>query len=97
MNIQHYILVHFKIICLLHLTALFYDFVDFIFIAERSDPKKWIWNDGSPMSYKDWDEGEPSTNGQCGYIRKEHDSHWDDEPCDHKKGFLCKIMKSMPF
>ena len=67
------------------------------FVGERTDPNKWTWIDGSPMAYKDWDEGEPSANGQCGYIRPEREYHWDDEPCGNAKGFLCKIMKSMPF
>ena len=45
------------------------------------------------MKYKNWDDGEPSSNGKCGYIRAEHNYKWDDEPCSNKKAFLCKIMK----
>ena len=49
------------------------------------------------MSYKDWDEGEPSSNGQCGYMRPEKSYTWDDCQCDLKQAFLCKIMKRMIF
>ena len=67
----------------------------YIYIGARKDPKNWEWTDESSMSYKDWDEGEPSSNGRCGYMRPENGYTWDDCGCDLKQAFLCKIMKRM--
>ena len=67
----------------------------FIYLDDRKDPKNWKWTDDSSMSYKDWDEGEPSANGRCGYMRPENSYTWDDCGCDLKQAFLCKIMKGV--
>ena len=79
------------------ITLIHFSFVYHNIIEDRKDKSKWKWIDGTSMAYKDWDDGEPSTNGQCGYIRTEHDCHWDDEPCENAKSFICKAPKSTFF
>lgn len=79
------------------ITIIIFCCVYFDILEDRKDKSKWKWVDGTSMAYQDWDEGEPSTNGQCGYIRTEHDYHWDDEPCGNTKSFICKVPKSTCF
>ena len=54
----------------------------------------WVWNDGTPWSYKNWKNGEPNDFGEnedCLDIGH-HGNEWNDETCSKKYNAICKMQ-----
>ena len=49
----------------------------------------WVWSDGSPANFENWQTGEPNNNGDqdCGQM---YSGRWDDDKCQVLKSFICK-------
>lgn len=50
------------------------------------------WSDGSPITYENWDVGEPNNMGYLEYCVDilSRNGRWTDEACTQKRGFICK-------
>ncbi|XP_051257321.1 C-type mannose receptor 2-like [Dicentrarchus labrax] len=52
----------------------------------------WMWSDGSPTSFRNWENTNPDNNGgaeNCVVIRKSFQNQWDDTACDRSYPFVC--------
>ena len=52
----------------------------------------WVWEDGSTVTYTNWDTSEPNDWGSgedCGYIKTS--GKWNDYPCDTSHNFICQF------
>ena len=59
----------------------------------RADPNSdWKWNDGSPLNFTIWHEGEPGATDVCGSINWRDMGFWSAESCDtHYLPFVCQV------
>lgn len=65
------------------------------------DPNSgWVWSDGSPFNYQNWQEGEPNNHmgvesciehSAYGYS----EGHWNDVHCESYNDWLCQIPKGV--
>ena len=50
---------------------------------------RFVWSDGSPNGYANWNPGEPSGGREdCAYIHS--GGSWNDNPCSNTVPFTCK-------
>jgi hypothetical protein len=59
--------------------------------------KAWLFEDGTPFLFTDgWSANEPNSGAllECGYLRKDRQYMWDDNPCSSKKQSVCKCIDS---
>ena len=55
----------------------------------------WVWVDGSVLSYKNWDSGQPSNNNNnqhCGF--RTSNGKWNDFTCSTPKSYICESPTS---
>ncbi|XP_070570789.1 perlucin-like protein [Ptychodera flava] len=53
----------------------------------------WEWEDGSKVSYTNWNTGEPNDAGgieDCAHFWSSLDGKWNDYPCTTRMGFVCE-------
>ena len=66
-----------------------------VWIGLHRDPRdksRWIWVDGTRVSYSHWDRGEPNNAGGnegCGYMFPPS-GKWNDAPCHVSLHYLCE-------
>ena len=53
---------------------------------------EWQWSDGTPFGYTKWWHAEPNNDGGEDCVSLRISMEWNDQPCDRKNKFLCKIM-----
>ncbi|KAF7670458.1 hypothetical protein LDENG_00124850 [Lucifuga dentata] len=65
-------------------------------LNDRITEGVYEWSDGSPfieyLSY--WNEGQPDNwndNEDCGQVLGSHYGRWNDENCDVKRKYICKL------
>jgi len=54
----------------------------------------YAWTDGSPLDYENWNDGEPNDWGageDCGHLYEGNGNKWNDLPCNHQAGYLCRV------
>ncbi|XP_053199779.1 ladderlectin-like [Scomber japonicus] len=51
----------------------------------------WFWSDGTPFSFTNWSPGQPDghKNANCLVINYGGGNKLDDQPCKHKRPFVC--------
>lgn len=51
----------------------------------------WAWNDGTPLSFSNWQTGEPNggTNENC--LHQYDNGRWNDAPCDGLDNLVCQV------
>ena len=74
-------------------------------LSDQVENGKWIWTDGSPLSYTNWGKNQPNNylgNQDCGQIVKGsldvggfsfsdcNDGEWNDFKCDFSFGYVCE-------
>ena len=55
---------------------------------------RWVWDDGAPLTYENWDTDEPNDAGgeDCGIIMTtpHRAGRWDDRACDSERPYVCE-------
>ena len=54
----------------------------------------FAWTDGSPVDYQNWNDNEPNDHGSgedCGHLYEGNGNKWNDLPCHHPAGYLCRV------
>jgi hypothetical protein len=65
---------------------------------DRTTEDAWQWIDGTPFTYRHWDDGEPNDGGDsgedCGLImtRDGRETEWDDRGCGDPYPFVCETL-----
>jgi len=63
-------------------------------INDRIEEGTFAWTDGSPVDFEHWNNNEPNDWGSgedCGHLYEGNDNRWNDLPCGHEAGYLCRI------
>ena len=51
----------------------------------------FVWSDGSPLNFMNWDRGEPNdAHGGEKCVEMKQNSFWNDANCGYQKGFVCE-------
>ena len=52
----------------------------------------WVWSDGSPTDYVNFQSGEPNSGAaeNCVFFYSGHGDEWADVACSQEQGFVCK-------
>ena len=52
-----------------------------------------MWEDGSPVSYTNWNSGEPNDAGgeDCTHMNYSTSGGWNDYPCSRGQPFVCEL------
>ena len=61
--------------------------------GSSGDTNKWIWMNGSPMTFKGWDAGQPDNGANCNQQFWPASSGWHDIPVgstEYPAGFVCE-------
>jgi len=53
---------------------------------------EWKWSDGTPFGYTNWWYNGPNNDGEEDCVSLMMGKTWNDQPCDRKNKFICKIM-----
>jgi len=69
----------------------------FIGASDKAREGVWVWADGSPFNYKNWNNGEPDNHENkedCAQILRWHEGQrgkWSDVPCaaDYLRSYVC--------
>ncbi|XP_071789139.1 uncharacterized protein [Asterias amurensis] len=73
-------------------TLLFYYNIRDAWIGLMQDSTgKFLWVNGDPLVYTNWDEGEPSSNQGEGCVRISDGQKWDNVGCAATHNFICQI------
>ncbi|MGB0590843.1 MAG: lectin-like protein [Myxococcota bacterium] len=63
-------------------------------INDRIEEGTFAWTDGSPVDFEHWNNNEPNDWGSgedCGHLYEGNDNRWNDLPCGHEAGYLCRL------
>ncbi|MDP6946329.1 MAG: lectin-like protein, partial [Myxococcota bacterium] len=63
-------------------------------LNDRLEEGTFAWTDGSPVDYENWNDNEPNDHGSgedCGHLYEGNGNKWNDLPCHHEAGYLCRV------
>lgn len=64
-----------------------------------NDDNHWHWSDDNPVDYVNWAPNEPNDPAHAQCVQVYGTTHtaaykWDDDRCDHTKGYVCKNLSN---
>ena len=66
-------------------------------IGLHRDPKnksRWLWVDGSYVTYTNWYNGEPNdNNGEEDCVEMSSTGKWNDQNCNDSVSYICEISR----
>ena len=59
---------------------------------DKASEGTWVWSDGSPTDYVNFQSGEPNSGAaeNCVFFYSGHGDEWADVACSQEQGFVCK-------
>jgi hypothetical protein len=62
-------------------------------LNDRRIEGRFVWEDGTPVTYTNWGPDEPNDSGgeDCGQLNRYADGGWNDEPCGTVLPFICEL------
>lgn len=63
-------------------------------LSDATSEGAFAWLDGSPVTYTNWEPGEPNDHGSgedCGEMKVSDNGIWNDVPCGESKPFMCSV------
>jgi hypothetical protein len=63
-------------------------------INDREVEGTFAWTDGSLVDFEHWNKNEPNDWGSgedCGHLYEGNENRWNDLPCWHEAGYLCRM------
>ena len=70
-------------------------------LNDRETQNQWVWADGSPLSYTNWQSGEPSNSWNSHHSSREDcgalwttAGEWNDVPCLEPLPYACRSLPS---
>ena len=63
-------------------------------VLPATDPRKWVYGDGTPVSWTNWNEGEPNNHGDAEpvhepFVEVDPDQLWNDVSLETFRKFMC--------
>ncbi|MFK7926547.1 MAG: MopE-related protein [Myxococcota bacterium] len=60
---------------------------------DRSREGDWVWEDGTAVTYTNWETGEPNDQGgeDCGQLNFFLNGAWNDQACSLRYPFICEL------
>ncbi|XP_078283857.1 macrophage mannose receptor 1 [Rhinoraja longicauda] len=77
------------------LVSIFASFPLWIGLSKPGPTSGFIWSDGSPVTYENWNAGEPNNHRgieNCGEAKTDN-LQWNDIHCEALRDWICKIKK----
>ena len=69
-------------------------------LNDRAIEGDFVWSDGTPVGYTNWNSSEPNNAGgneDCGQLNRFNENNsnepgtWNDEPCSTGMPFICEV------
>ena len=63
-------------------------------LNDRIEEGTFAWTDGSPLDFEHWAGNEPNDWGSgedCAHLYDGGEHRWNDLPCGHEAGYLCRV------
>ena len=64
-----------------------------LWLGLHRDANTWAWYDDTPLSWLNWDDGEPGEDGDCGRFQPT-DGTWASQGCGTALRYVCE--RGMP-
>ena len=63
-------------------------------LNERAEQGQWAWDDGQPLSWSRWSNGEPSSGGDCVQVGPGGGASWSASDCSSVEApFVCSLRE----
>ena len=63
-------------------------------LNERAEQGQWAWDDGQPLSWSRWSNGEPSSGGDCVQVGPGGGASWSARDCSAVEApFVCSLRE----
>ena len=59
---------------------------------DKETEGSWLWTDGTPVSWTNWNSGEPDGEEKANCARMRPDGKWSDSMCSKRRPFLCSVQ-----
>ncbi|MFO0591049.1 MAG: CotH kinase family protein [Polyangiaceae bacterium] len=63
-------------------------------VNDQSAEGVYVWTDGTPLNFLDWNAGEPNNAGDsedCGHLADWAGGLWNDIPCGDPQNYICEL------